>query len=187
MASWRWTVGGESSRSTRTAPRRLDWEGRVIHAPPLTSGGITVRRALKAGRAIDHGLAPAPQGGTLSFSACDRHGTMAALTLTHGESFGSQVTLGELGLTLGHGMSRFETDPAHPNAPGPGKRPLHNMVPVIVTAGGKAVAAAGGRGGRRIPNAMLEFLLAHVVERRQTCSTTVCRWSVEKPSLARTG
>lgn len=224
-------------RARLVEPLRLDWDGRVIHTPPLTSGGITVlqalallqaldweriegdgpralarvealrlawrdrltllgdpdfepvpqerllsadyatesaervRRALQAGRAIDHGLAPAPQGGTLSFSACDRHGNMAVLTLTHGESFGSQVTLGELGLTLGHGMSRFETDPAHPNAPGPGKRPLHNMVPVIVTAGGQAVAAAGGRGGRRIPNAMLEFLLAHVVERRSLAET----------------
>ena len=219
-------------RARLVEPLRLDWEDRVIHTPPLTSGGITVlqtlellralgwdkiegdgpralarvealrlawrdrlallgdpdfgpvpqarllsaeyaresaeqvRAALKTGRAIDHGLKLTPQGGTLSFSACDRHGNMAALTLTHGDSFGAQVTVGELGLTLGHGMSRFETDPAHPNAPGPGKRPLHNMAPVIVTAGGKAITAVGGRGGRRIPNAVLDFLLGHVVERR---------------------
>ncbi|MFM7750077.1 MAG: gamma-glutamyltransferase family protein [Opitutaceae bacterium] len=219
-------------RARLVEPLRLEWDGRVIHTPPLTSGGITVlqtlailralgwekiagdgpralarvealrlawrdrlallgdpdfgpvpqarllsadyaldcaervRAALKAGRAIDHGLKANPQGGTLSFSACDRHGNMAALTLTHGDSFGAQVTVGELGLTLGHGMSRFDPDPAHPNAPGPGKRPLHNMAPAIVTAGGKTVAAVGGRGGRRIPNAVLDFLIAHVVERR---------------------
>ena len=33
-------------------------------------------------------------------------------------------------------------------------------------AAGKAIAAVGGRGGRRIPNAVLDLLLAHVVERR---------------------
>ncbi|MCE2862939.1 MAG: gamma-glutamyltransferase [Opitutaceae bacterium] len=219
-------------RARLVEPLRLEWDGRVIHTPPLTSGGITVlqtlallralgwekiegdgpralarvealrlawrdrlallgdpdfgpvpqarllsadyagesaervRAALKAGRSIDHRLKNTPQGGTLSFSAGDRHGNMAALTLTHGDSFGAQVTVGELGLTLGHGMSRFETDFAHPNAPGPGKRPLHNMAPVILTAGGKAIAAVGGRGGRRIPNAVLDLLLAHVVERR---------------------
>ena len=219
-------------RARLVEPLRLEWDGRVIHTPPLTSGGITVlqalgslralgwekiegdgpralarvealrlawrdrltllgdpdfgpvpqarllsaeyaresaervRAALKTGRAIDHGLKANLQGGTLSFSACDRHGNMAALTLTHGDSFGAQVTVGELGLTLGHGMSRFETDPAHPNAPGPGKRPLHNMAPVIVTAAGKAITAVGGRGGRRIPNAVFDFLLAQVVERR---------------------
>jgi gamma-glutamyltranspeptidase/glutathione hydrolase len=219
-------------RARLVEPLRLDWGGRAILTPPLTSGGITVlqvlallrslgwerlegegpralarvealrlawrdrlmllgdpdfsavpqarllsedharegaervRSVLRSGRALDHGVKPNPQGGTLSFSACDRHGNAAALTLTHGDGFGAQVTAGELGLTLGHGMSRFDPDPAHPNAPGPNKRPLHNMAPVIVTAGGRAVAAVGGRGGRRIPNAVLDFLLAHVVEAR---------------------
>lgn len=121
---------------------------------------------VKAGRVIDHGLETKTQGGTLNFSACDKHGNLAALTLTHGNSFGAQVTVEGLGLTLGHGMSRFDPRPDHPNAPGPGKRPLHNMVPCIITQNGRPVVAIGGRGGRKIPNAMLEFLTQYIIRKR---------------------
>jgi gamma-glutamyltranspeptidase/glutathione hydrolase len=60
-------------------------------------------------------------------------------------------------------MSRFDPRPTHANAPGPGKRPLHNMVPTIVTRNGTAVLAIGGAGGRKIPNALLEILMHFVV------------------------
>jgi gamma-glutamyltranspeptidase/glutathione hydrolase len=120
--------------------------------------------SVKKGRIPDHGLTAHAQGGTLSFSACDKHGNFAALTLTHGNGFGAQITVDGLGLTLGHGMSRFDTHPEHPNAPGPGKRPLNNMVPTIVTRGGRPIMAVGGRGGRKIPNALLEMLTQVLVE-----------------------
>jgi gamma-glutamyltranspeptidase/glutathione hydrolase len=87
---------------------------------------------------------------------------MAAITLTHGNGFGAGVTVDGLGLTLGHGLSRFETKPGHPNSPGPGKRPLHNMCPSIVLRDGRPVLALGGRGGRKIPNAVLETLTQFV-------------------------
>jgi gamma-glutamyltranspeptidase/glutathione hydrolase len=119
--------------------------------------------AVKADRILPHDATPRKQGGTLSFSAVDRHGNLAALTLTHGNAFGAGVTVGGLGLTLGHGMSRFDPHPGHPNAPGPGKRPFHNMVPTLITRGGRPVVAIGGRGGRRIPNSILEFLIQFVV------------------------
>lgn len=119
--------------------------------------------AVKAGRLLDPDFTTSTQDGTLNFSACDRHGNLAALTLTHGSSFGAQVTVEGLGLTLGHGMSRFDPRPDHPNAPGPGKRPLNNIVPVIITKGSLPVVAIGGR---KIPNAMFEFLTQYVVQKR---------------------
>lgn len=121
-----------------------------------------VRSVVKSGKTLAHAVTARDHGGTLSFSAVDRHGNFAALTLTHGNGFGARVTVDDLGLTLGHGMSRFDTDPQHPNAPAPGKRPLHNMAPFIVTRRGKPVVAIGGRGGRKIPNSVLEFLLQFV-------------------------
>ena len=60
-------------------------------------------------------------------------------------------------------MSRFDPRPDHPNSPGPRKRPLHNMLPTIVSKNGRAILAAGGRGGRKIPNAMFEFLTEFAV------------------------
>ena len=96
-------------------------------------------------------------------SCADRHGNLVALTLTHGGSFGAQVAVEELGLTLGHGMSRFNPRPGHPNSPGPGKRPLNNMCPTVVLREGQPVLALGGAGGVRIPNAIFDVLTNFVV------------------------
>jgi gamma-glutamyltranspeptidase/glutathione hydrolase len=123
-----------------------------------------ILQAVAQGKWIEHGLKANPQGGTLNFSACDRHGNMAAMTLTHGSTFGAQVTVDGLGITLGHGMSRFDPHPNHPNSPGPGKRPLHNMTPCIITRDKRPAVAIGGRGGRKIPNAMFEFLTQYLFE-----------------------
>jgi gamma-glutamyltranspeptidase/glutathione hydrolase len=123
--------------------------GRVLEA---LENGMPVQAA------SDHRSA----GGTIHLSAADTQGNLVALTLTHGNHFGAQVTVPGLGLILGHGMSRFEPRPRHPNSVGPGKRPLHNMCPTVVLRKGVSVAALGGAGGRKIPNAVFEVLLQYV-------------------------
>ncbi len=70
-----------------------------------------------------------------------------------------------LGLVLGHGLTRFDPRPGRPNSPGLGKRPLNNMCPTVVLKGGKPVLAVGGRGGRRIPNAVFEVLVQYLSRR----------------------
>lgn len=121
-----------------------------------------IRQALKEGRLIPGKSTARPDGGTIHLSSVDAKGMMVALTLTHGGSFGAQVTVDGLGLILGHGMSRFDPRPDHPNSPGPGKRPLHNMCPTIVLEGGRPVVALGATGGRRIPNTLFD-VLCHLV------------------------
>lgn len=101
--------------------------------------------------------------GTVNLSCADRHGNLVALTLTHGGSFGAQVAVDGLGLCLGHGMSRFNPRPGHPNSPGPGKRPLNNMCPTVLLRDGEPVLALGGAGGVRIPNSIFEVLTNYVV------------------------
>src|SRR5437773_1468947 len=102
------------------------------------------------------------QSGTVHLNSADRHGNTVALTLTHGNTFGACVTVEGLGLTLGHGMSRFDPRPNHPNSPGPGKRPLDNMCPTIVLRDGRPLLALGATGGRKIPNALLGVLTQYV-------------------------
>jgi gamma-glutamyltranspeptidase/glutathione hydrolase len=104
--------------------------------------------------------------GTTNLSAVDSNGMMAALTLTHGGSFGAQVTVDGLGLILGHGMSRFEPAPGKANSIAPGKRPLDNMCPTIVSQGGKPMTAIGAIGGRRIPSVIFEILMGLIAEGR---------------------
>lgn len=103
-------------------------------------------------------------GGTVHLSAVDGQGMMASVTLTHGDSFGAQVTVDGLGLILGHGMSRFDPVPGRPNSIAPGKRPLDNMSPTIVLRDGKPMLAIGAAGGRRIPNGVFEVLLNLIVD-----------------------
>jgi gamma-glutamyltranspeptidase / glutathione hydrolase len=87
---------------------------------------------------------------------------MMAITLTHGGSYGARVSVNELGMVLGHGMSRFDPRPGRPNSVGPGKRPITNMCPTIVTRKGTPVFAVGAAGGTRIPNSVYEVLLNYV-------------------------
>jgi gamma-glutamyltranspeptidase/glutathione hydrolase len=162
----------------RVEALRLAWHDRLRHlgdphhapvpvahllsAATARRAAQRVREAVRLGRPLPTEADGRSAGGTIHLSAADVAGTMVALTLTHGNSFGAVVTVDGLGLTLGHGMSRFDPRPDHPNAPGPRKRPLHNMCPTVVFQGREPVLAAGARGGRRIPNAVLEVLAGFV-------------------------
>jgi gamma-glutamyltranspeptidase / glutathione hydrolase len=117
-----------------------------------------VKAAIESGTPVSQSTASEPHGGTMHLNAADAAGNVVALTLTHGNAFGACVTVDGLGLTLGHGMSRFSTDPQHPNSPGPGKRPLHNMCPTLVLRNGKPVLAVGAAGGRFIVNTVFHVL-----------------------------
>jgi gamma-glutamyltranspeptidase/glutathione hydrolase len=131
---------------------------RILSTEHATELAAKVQQALRDNQPVPAQTDGRSAGGTAHFSAIDGHGMMVAVTLTHGGSFGAQVTVDGLGLTLGHGLSRFDPRPGHPNSPGPGKRPLHNMCPTVVLHESRPVLAVGGRGGRRIPNAVLEVL-----------------------------
>ncbi len=126
-----------------------------------------VRQALKDERPIPGATDGRSAGGTTHLSAVDKNGMMVALTLTHGNGFGAQVTVEGLGLILGHGMSRFNPHPGHPNSPRPGARPLDNMCPSLVFRGGRAAIAMGATGGRRIPSTLCDVLV-HLVGREQS-------------------
>src|SRR5204862_4132295 len=86
-----------------------------------------------------------------------------------------------LGLTLGHGMSRFDPRPGHPNAPAPHKRPLHNMCPSVLAHRDGRLIAVGGAGGQRIPNAVYQVLTQLTVR-----NATLAK-AIETPRLFCTG
>jgi gamma-glutamyltranspeptidase/glutathione hydrolase len=117
-----------------------------------------VRAAVAAKKPVEARSDGRPAGGTIHLNAVDSTGMMVALTFTHGNAFGAQVTVPGLGLVLGHGVSRFDPRPGHPNSVGPGKRPLHNMCPTAVTRDGTPVLALGATGGRKIPNTVFDVL-----------------------------
>jgi gamma-glutamyltranspeptidase/glutathione hydrolase len=131
---------------------------RLLSNPYLDECADKVRSAVRAGKPVEARSDGRPAGGTIHLNAVDSTGTMVALTFTHGGGFGAQVTVDGLGLLLGHGMSRFDPRPGRPNSPGPGKRPLHNMCPTIVTRDGTPILTLGATGGRKIVNTVFDVL-----------------------------
>jgi gamma-glutamyltranspeptidase / glutathione hydrolase len=104
-------------------------------------------------------IAPEPFTCTSHINVVDASGNAVALTQTHGASFGSCVTVPGTGLTFGHGMGRFEPRSGWPNSIGPGKRPLHNMAPMLALRSGRPAAVYGTPGGRTIVNNQAYFSL----------------------------
>jgi gamma-glutamyltranspeptidase/glutathione hydrolase len=131
---------------------------RLLSAAYAEAMAARVAEAVEQRKPLDISTDATPQDGTVNLSAADDDGNFATVTFTHGGSFGAKVTVPGLGLTLGHGVSRFDPRAWHPNSPGPSKRPLHNMCPTVVVHDGRAWLAVGGAGGRRIPNGVFDVL-----------------------------
>ncbi len=88
---------------------------------------------------------------TTHLTVIDRRGNIVALTQTLLSVFGSRVMLPSTGILMNNGIMWFDPRPGSPNSLAPGKRPLSNMVPTVVTrADGSGVMGLGASGGRRI-------------------------------------
>jgi len=184
LKALKWDEWGERSKKDHAALEalRLVWADRFryfgdpdhvdVPAKRLLSDEYVgelaekVSAAVKAGKPIEQDFDSYEQKGTIHISTSDSDGNVVALTITHGGGFGARVTVPGLGLTLGHGVSRFDPRPGRANSIGPRKRPLNNMTPTVVLRDGRPVLALGARGGRRIPNAVYSVLLPFVGEDR---------------------
>ena len=95
---------------------------------------------------------------TTHLTVVDAEGTMVAMTTTLLSSMGSRVVLPGSGILMNNGVMWFDPRPGQPNSVGPGKRPLTNMLPIILRDGEQPVLAGGASGGRRILAAVTQML-----------------------------
>jgi gamma-glutamyltranspeptidase/glutathione hydrolase len=107
-------------------------------------------------RGIAHWLAA--ESCTTHLTACDAEGNTVAITTTLMSSFGSRVLLPQSGVLLNNGMMWFDPRRGVPNSIEPGKRPLCNMLPIILAENGRPFVAGGASGGRRIMAAVFQLM-----------------------------
>jgi gamma-glutamyltranspeptidase/glutathione hydrolase len=117
----------------------------------LVSPGFLAALAAKVSdaRAIDPATLalPPPETNTIYLSVVDRDGTAVSFICSIFRQFGVGVVTEKTGLILQNRGSAFRVVPGHPNAIGPSKRPLHTIIPGMVTREGRVLASFGVMGG----------------------------------------
>jgi oxamate amidohydrolase len=102
---------------------------------------------------------PHADGDTIALVAADGSGLAVSLIQSIYYGFGSGVLEPDTGILLHNRGACFSADPDSPNALGPGKRPLHTLMPVVLTRGGRVRWVAGTMGGHAQAQIHAQMLL----------------------------
>lgn len=118
------------------------------------------RESLGVTHTLSHSIPDYTSGGsTTHLSVIDKDGVAVSLTQTLLDLWGSRVVVPETGILFNNGMMWFDPEPGRPNSIAGRKRPLSNMAPAVVSRDGRAIAALGASGGRRIMNCIAQIVM----------------------------
>jgi gamma-glutamyltranspeptidase/glutathione hydrolase len=102
-----------------------------------------------------------PHRDTVTLSVVDRDGNACSLINSLFAGFGSCILAEASGVMLHNRGFGFRLERGHPNCIAPGKRPLHTIIPGMVTRDGEAIMPYGVMGGHFQPMGQSWFLANH--------------------------
>jgi gamma-glutamyltranspeptidase / glutathione hydrolase len=109
-------------------------------------------------RSVPLPRAPSPGDDTVYLTVVDRDRMAVSLINTLYSTFGVGVCTEKTGVMLTNRGACFVVDPGHPNAFGPGKRPMHTIIPALAFRAGRCELSFGVMGAHYQPMGHGQFI-----------------------------
>jgi gamma-glutamyltranspeptidase / glutathione hydrolase len=119
----------------------------------------SLRERISPERAAEWRSEPTAAGDTTYLCAVDAEGNGCSFINSLYRAFGSGIVAEGTGVCLHNRGNSFRLEPGHPNAIAPGKRPMHTLIPGLVTREGDLWAVFGVMGAAMQPQGHAQLLV----------------------------